>query len=106
MLDLYLSRLSSECPQYARRQSNRFSFLVAPFVYREAREKLDFSSFDHRGRVEVEYSLFYSMFSYDDLPYLRLAQVSTVDRGDSCVQTNIGEHTYCSESRQTRRRGF
>ena len=74
MSDLYLSRLSSERPQSARRQLICFDFLVAPFVYREAREKFDFSSFDHRGRVEVEYSLFYSMFSYDDLPYLRLAQ--------------------------------
>ena len=74
MSDFHLSRLSSECPQHARCQSICFDFLVAPFVYREALEKFDFSSFDHRGRVEVEYSLFYSMFSYDDLPYLRLAQ--------------------------------
>ena len=55
MSDLHLSRLSSECPQYARRQFIRFDFLVAPFVYREALEKFDFSSFDHRERVEVEY---------------------------------------------------
>ena len=28
---------------------------MAPFVYREAPEKFDFSRFDHRGRVEVRY---------------------------------------------------